>query len=296
VTPRARTAEMEAKLQAWAEQDVVDEQRLAVMFGDGNLEHYRRLLALVEAQHPNPRRRLLDIGCATGALLTVARERRWTVSGLEIGLASSQYARERLGLSVERRSVYDFEPEPGAYDAVAFLEVIEHLEHPLEALRRIHTMLVPGGLLLVTTPNYDSLYRRLFGARWWVVNCEDEHIVLFTRDTLTGALRDAGFEPVAERIRGLDVPGLLREAKRALHGGAKVAPTQDTTAEGYYVARNARSRIKSALGRLRMLAAAKALLRGLERTFSWRFSPTHAWGEQLVMVARRKDRPPTGSA
>lgn len=295
VTPRARTADMEAKLQAWAEQDVVDATRLAVMFSDGNLAHYRRLLALVEAQHPDPRRRLLDIGCATGAFLAVARERGWTVSGLEIGLASSRYARDELGLAVQRRSVYDFEPGPDAYDAVAFLEVIEHLERPLDALRRIHAMLAPGGLLLVTTPNYDSLYRRLFGARWWVINCEDEHIVLFDRDSLAGLLRDAGFEPVVERIRGLDLAGLAREALRGPRGAVE-APAQATTADGYYAARDARTRLASMLGRLGMLGAAKALLRGLDRTFGWRLSPTHAWGEQLVMVARKKDAAPTASA
>lgn len=296
VTPRARTTDMEAKLQAWAEQDVVDATRLAEMFSDGNRAHYRRLLALVEAQRPGPRRRLLDIGCATGAFLAVARERGWTVSGLEIGLASSRYAREQLGLAVERRSVYDFEPGPDAYDAVAFLEVIEHLERPLEALRRIHAMLAPGGLLLMTTPNYDSLYRRLFGARWWVINCEDEHIVLFNRDSLAGLLREAGFEPVVERIRGLDLAGLAREALRRPRAAVAPVPAQATTAEGYYAARDARTRLASVLGRLGLLGAAKALLRGLDRTFGWRLSPTYAWGEQLVVVARKKDPAPTASA
>ena len=287
VSPRAGAEEMEARLQEWAEQDVVDEARLRAAFGEGNLSHYRRLLRHLERHSPGAGRRLLDVGCATGAFLTVAREAGWRVSGLEIGRASRDYASGTLGLDVQRRSIYEFEPPAAAYDAVAFLEVIEHLERPVEALRRIHRMLSPGGLLLLTTPNYDSLYRRLFGARWWVVNCEDEHIVLFNRDSLAGMLRDAGFEPLEERIRGIDLPGLARETARTLRG-APSAPTQEAGAQGYYEARDARARLKSIFGRVGLLATARALLRGLDRTFAWRWSPTHAWGEQLVTVARRK--------
>ena len=288
VTPRAPTAEMEARLQQWAEQDVVDEARLATAFDEGNLAHYRRLLARLERQSPGAQRRLLDVGCATGAFLTVARDAGWQVSGLEIGRASCEYACRSLGLDVQRRSIYEFEPPAGAFDAVAFLEVIEHLERPAEALARIHRMLAPGGLLLVTTPNYDSLYRRLFGARWWVVNCEDEHIVLFNRASLARILRGAGFEVLDEHIRGVDLPGLARETSWALRGASRGPATQEAGAEGYYEARNTRARLKSLFARLGLLAAARAGLRGLDRTFAWRWSPTHAWGEQLVVVARRK--------
>ena len=286
VNPRATSAHLQAKLQQWAEQDVVDEQRLAGAFDAGNLAHYDRLLGLLE-RHADPgRRRLLDVGCATGAFLTVARDRGWSARGLEIGAASSAHARERLGLDVARASLYDYAAPAGGFDAIAFLEVIEHLERPAEALARIREMLSPQGLLLATTPNFDSLYRRLFGNRWWVVNCEDEHIVLFNPATLAGMLREQGFEVLELRIRGLDLAGLAREAKAALAGSRAGPPGADPGA-GYYRDRSARARIKALLERVGLLPAARALLRALDRTFAWRASPTYAWGEQLIVVARR---------
>jgi len=287
VDPRATRAELEAKLQLWAEQDVVDKERLAEAFEAGNLAHYGRLIALLE-RHAAPRhRRLLDVGCSTGAFLTVARDKGWNVQGLEVGVASSAHARERLGLDVQRASLYDFAPKESGYDAVALLEVIEHLERPAEALARIRDMLASGGLLLVTTPNFDSLFRRVFGSRWWVVNCEDEHIVLFNLATLTGMLREQGYEILESRIRGLDLVGLAREAKRALRRGGEDPPPAGAAPEGYYDQRSSRARLKRGLDRAGLLAASRAALRGLDRTFAWRASPTYAWGEQLVVIARR---------
>lgn len=286
VNPRVASGRLESKLQSWAQQDVVDEERLRIAFDAGNLEHYGRLLAALGANAQGPGRRLLDVGCSTGAFMSVARDAGWQVQGLEIGVASAAYARESLGLDVRRGSLYDFGAPAGTLDAVAMLEVIEHLERPAEAARRIAGLLRPGGLLLVTTPNFDSLYRRLFGSRWWVVNCEDEHIVLFNLATLEGLLRDNGFEIVSSRIRGLDVLGLAREARRSLSAARAPAVEQGGPA-GHYEQRESITRAKALLSRAKILGGAKAMLRALDRTYTWRASPTFAWGEQLVVIARR---------
>jgi 2-polyprenyl-3-methyl-5-hydroxy-6-metoxy-1,4-benzoquinol methylase len=289
VNPRVAPAHIHQKLQAWAEQDVVDEERLRIAFEAGNLAHYGRLLDALAAQARGPGRTLLDVGCSTGAFLTVARDAGWDARGLEIGAASAAYARDTLKLDVRRGSLYEFDAPEASLDAVALLEVIEHLEHPADAVRRIARLLRPDGLLLVTTPNFDSLYRRLFGNRWWVVNCEDEHIVLFNLATLEGLLRENGFEIEFRRIRGLDLLGLARQAKGALFASASAsAPTSAASeAAGYYTQRASITRAKLLLSMIGALGAAKSVLRGLDRTYTWGASPTYAWGEQLVVIARR---------
>lgn len=292
VDPRASPARIAARLQEWAGRDVVDAERLATAFDPGNLGHYARLLAALERHAAPGRGRLLDVGCSTGAFMQVARAAGWEPEGLEIGAASSAYARDQLGFPVRRESIYDHAPSGRGHAAVALLEVIEHLERPAEALARIHALLAPGGLLLLTTPNFDSLYRRLFGPRWWVINCEDEHIVLFTMETLRAMLLEHGFEPVECRIRGLDLPGMLREARRSLSGGAlrrREAARPGAAEQGYYEDRASRMRLRALLARSGLLGVIKAVMRGLDRTFGWRLSPTYAWGEQLIVVARRVD-------
>ena len=288
VDPRVSSVDIVRKLQLWAEQDVVDEERLRITFETATLEYYARFLDWMTRKMRLPGRRLLDIGCSTGAFLKVAREAGWQVQGLEIGIASARYAKENLGLNVHNGSLYDFEKPAESFDAVAMIEVIEHLEYPAAAISQAHQLLKPDGLLLVTTPNFDSLYRRLFGNRWWVINCEDEHIVLFTLDTLTGMLEENGFEVVHKHIRGIDTLGLMREIRNRFRGSDRGPANPESAVNGYYEARSAKTRVKKALGKFGLLKAARQVLRGLDYAYSWRWSPMFAWGEQLIVIARRR--------
>jgi len=284
VNPRVPREVLEAKLQAWAEQDVVDSERLRIAFDARTRLLYSGYLARMERAAGPGGRRLLDVGCSVGAFLQTASERGWDASGVEVGRASARYVRETLKLAVQNGSLYDYDPGAGTLDAVAMLEVIEHLEAPSGALARIHDWLRPGGVLLVSTPNYDSLYRRLCGSDWWVINCEDEHIMLFTPATLSRALKQAGFEVTWRHIRGADVLGMMRSLRRQ---ESKVVTAGPTPEDGYYASRNARERLKTVLGGMGLLRAARGGLEVMNGLFSARWSPLYGLGEQLVFLARK---------
>lgn len=288
VEPRVSSALIERKLQVWAEQDVVDPERLRVAFEPASVAYYARFLGWMTRHVVLSGRRLLDVGCGTGGFLAVARDAGWHGSGVEIGRASARYASETLGLDVAQGTLYQLVPAREKFDAVSMIEVIEHLERPAEALAIVRETLKPEGVLLVTTPNFDSLYRRLFGSRWWVINCEDEHIVLFNRATLVAMLEENGFAVVDQRVCGIDVLGLLRETRLRLRGGVAAPGVAKVATEGYYEARSAKNLVKALLGRIGLLWVARALLRAADATYTMRFSPTRDWGEQLVVVARRK--------
>jgi len=279
----------------------VDEERLRLAFEPATLDYYRRFLLRLMKHCRLPGRQVLDIGCGTGQFLTVAREEGWDVSGLEIGRASTTYANDTLGLNVTCGSLYDYQGDPESLDAISMIEVIEHLEQPTKALQKSHELLRKDGLLLVTTPNFDSLYRRLFGNRWWVINCEDEHIVFFTLDTLAGMLQENGFEVVDWHIQGMDMLGILREfrqkesrddtaANHSLPDQAGDDATEpDAAVCGYYESRSAKNRVKALLGKIGLLALVRLGLRTMDQLFSQRWSPFFAMGEQLVVVARKKN-------
>lgn len=287
VQPRVSNAQIERKLQSWAEQDVVDPERLRIAFEPASVAYYARFLDWLTRSMRLPGRRLLDVGCGTGGFLAVARDEGWQGRGLEIGRASARYASETLGLDVSQGTLYQLDGSTQSYDAVSMIEVIEHLEQPVAALAIVRKLLRPDGMLLVTTPNFDSLYRRLFGSRWWVINCEDEHIVLFSRTTLIGMLEDNGFEVVFQRICGVDILGLLREARLKLGGRQHTPSVPGAAASGYYQARSAKNTFKELLRRFGVLKFVRRLLRTADATYTMRFSPTLEWGEQLVVVARR---------
>ncbi len=289
VAPRVSSAHIERKLQLWAEQDVVDPERLNLIADPSSVAYYARFLVWVEQAMALPGRAILDIGCGTGAFLQVARSAGWSVRGIEIGRASADYAATRLGLEVRQGSFYQFAAPDASFDALTMIEVIEHLEHPAQALDKARALLRPSGVLLVTTPNVDSLYRRLYGNRWWVINCEDEHIVLFNRRTLSAMLESHGFEVVEVRVCGVDWLGLMREALRRLRiGPPEPSSTAEGAVTGYYESRSTKAQVKRMLARTGFLRAMRLILRAADHTYGWRWSPTCGWGEQLVVLARRR--------
>lgn len=283
VNPRMCSSILQARLQAWAQQDVVDAERLRIAFEKHTLALYERYLRrMADLTQPG---RLLDVGCSTGALMLAAQRQGWAVEGLEIGKASAAYAAQRLQVPVHTLSLYNFEAPAASYDAIAFLEVIEHLEDPVGAVKKLHHLLRPGGLLLVSTPNYDSLFRRLFGTRWWVVNCEEEHIQLFNRRSLERILGQQGFDVVWTHIRGLDMAGMLQTIRHKRPATEAGFPDNDL---GYHGARARKEKIKNVLTRLGLIRLARLALYGLDLASSARYSPLHAIGEQLVMIAIKR--------
>ena len=99
-------------------------------------------------------------------------------------------------------------------------DVLEHLDDPVDALRRIAGLLVPGGVTLIVTPDPASRTARLAGSRWW--GYLPSHTYLIPHATLRGLLRDAGLEPVEEKplLAHVQLRLLDRWAGRALGPGA----------------------------------------------------------------------------
>jgi SAM-dependent methyltransferase len=157
----------------------------------------RAALQLIERHAPS-RGALLDLGCWVGFLLAEARDRRWERAvGVEPSAFASGYARERLGLEVIHGELFSADLSSGAFDAVVMGDVIEHLRSPGDALARIRSLLVPGGVLWLALPDAGSAVARAMGRRWWSVI--PTHVQYFTRGSLATLLERAGFEVLDTR-------------------------------------------------------------------------------------------------
>ena len=180
----------------------------------------RRLLDAIERHAP--RGRMLEVGCGHGLLLDEARARGWSVEGLELAAGSREHARS-LGLDVRDQTL---EEADGVYGAVVLADVLEHLDDPVAALRRIAGLLAPGGVTLIVTPDPASRTAKLAGPRWW--GYLPSHTYLIPHSTLRHLLRDAGLEPLEERhfwrtfSFGYWVAG-LGERSTPVQGALKVA-------------------------------------------------------------------------
>ena len=116
--------------------------------------------------------RILDVGSALGTFLKIAETRGFAPEGVEISQFASDFAREKRGLQVFTGDLEQFSEKDGAFDVITFWDSIEHVTHPLENLSKAARLLRPGGLVLMTTDNFDCLisdvarlmYRASFGA------------------------------------------------------------------------------------------------------------------------------------
>lgn len=161
-----------------------------------------RLTRLLDPPTSNGRR-FLDVGCGLGYLLNAASHRGYRVEGIDYNLAATEWVAETYGHPAFCGDFMDYDGE--MCDAVAMLDVIEHLPHPLEALRKAHSLTRPGGVLALSTMDSDSLVSRLVGKRLEDFRRTREHLYFFNRTTIREALRRAGFEVLRIDSHGLTI-------------------------------------------------------------------------------------------
>ena len=139
---------------------------------------------------------ILDVGCATGALLAHFREMGWQAIGVEACAESAAYGRERFGLDIRPTTLEKAGLGASRFDVVHASHLIEHLNDPAGFLSELRGLLRPGGLLFLTTPNADGFQARLLGKAWR--SAINDHLYLFSARTLRSMLERSGF-----RVEGL---------------------------------------------------------------------------------------------
>lgn len=166
---------------------------------------------LAAAERRIGRGTVLEVGAGRGAFIRVAVRRGWSAVANEVsetGLASLR----DTGAEVVGGTVEDAKFPDARFDFVVSLEVLEHLPDPARHLVELARITRPGGLLLLTTPNFDGLSRRWLGIHWRVVDAG--HIGYFTPRTLRSALLRAGYGHLRVAARSLDVSTWRQSAAR----------------------------------------------------------------------------------
>jgi SAM-dependent methyltransferase len=136
---------------------------------------------------------LLDVGGGRGDLGVVLGERGWEVTLLDPSPDACAEARAR-GVAAECGTLLEAEGRlRGGFDAVVFQHSLEHVSEPLDELEAARRLLRPGGLLLVTLPNFGSRQRRRFGSDWFHLDLP-RHRTHMTMAGLRALLERSGFE------------------------------------------------------------------------------------------------------
>jgi len=137
---------------------------------------------------------ILDIGCATGALLASLRDKGWRVTGVEIS-PSAVYAKKEHKLDVRNVPLEENNFPDNSFDVILASHLIEHLNEPKTFLEETYRILKDNGSIFITTPDISGFQSRLFGSRWR--SAIFDHLYLFSRRTLSKMLKSVGFKVVS---------------------------------------------------------------------------------------------------
>lgn len=128
--------------------------------------------------------RILEIGCGTGHNLPMLA-RFGQVDAIEIDPAARAIASQRLGRAVGSAPLPELgDIERHAYDMVAVLDVVEHIDQDVAALKAMAECLKPGGKILITVPAHQWM--------WSAHDVVNHHKRRYSKRTLTEALKAAG--------------------------------------------------------------------------------------------------------
>jgi len=130
---------------------------------------------------PSSSLKLLDIGCSSGALLHVASDLDFNVTGVEPAEQAASTAK-KAGFDVYNGLLHEAKYPDNSFDIITLYEVIEHLTDPLEMVHEVYRILKPGGLFLIGTGNADSWTVSIIGSEWdyFSINEHGGHISFFT--------------------------------------------------------------------------------------------------------------------
>jgi SAM-dependent methyltransferase len=100
---------------------------------------------------------LLDVGCGLGYFVKRVGETRkgWEVVGYEISERAVEFARTKNGLkNVYQGLIQKSKIPENSLDIITLWDVIEHIPKPHSLLKYLWTILKPGGILFMQTPNF----------------------------------------------------------------------------------------------------------------------------------------------
>ena len=142
-------------------------------------------------------KKLLDIGCATGFLLQEAEALGAETYGIDI----NEWAIRRAGEKLPNTKLYYGQLhhaleenyfDTDFFDIITGTDVIEHVSDLKSFVKHTLRALKQGGKAAFTTPDIESLSRRLLGRHWF--QYKPEHVTFITRKALNGLSHEMGFK------------------------------------------------------------------------------------------------------
>ncbi len=136
-------------------------------------------------------KKYLEIGIGNGEMLACALEMGFNVDSVEICKEDCENVSAALGVDVKWCDFIEYETEK-KYDIIIMGDILEHVSSPVAALKKAKSLLAHGGVLWVSTPNFNSSFSRLrkFSDPMWN---QKNHFTYFSYETLLPFLEELNF-------------------------------------------------------------------------------------------------------
>lgn len=141
--------------------------------------------------------KVLDIGCGCGDFLDNISDDRFDKYGVEINPNGYRACKEKQ-IKIYNQELKSIDFEDNTFDIITLWHVIEHIDNPYDIMATIKRILKSDGILVMATPNTDSLGFK-YGQSLWFHLDTPRHLILYNKKSIEHLLCQAGFEVVLNK-------------------------------------------------------------------------------------------------
>jgi 2-polyprenyl-3-methyl-5-hydroxy-6-metoxy-1,4-benzoquinol methylase len=140
-------------------------------------------------------RSCLEAGCATGEFCELIENHGGSITGFDLSAEAINLAKVRYPRIDFRQGDLSAVRKEELFDLIFAFEIIEHVESPTAFIEGLAVHLKPGGLLIITTPNYNC-GKRVGVDQWAGFQSSLEHLYFFNSKSVSDYATKAGLTKV----------------------------------------------------------------------------------------------------
>ena len=171
-----------------------ENEHLGGQVSESALSTYRSIVQAAKSVLPNKEARILDIGCATGALLAEFKANGYkNVTGVDPSPSCARTAMQLYKIQVLNQPISEIPELEASFDFLILNSVLEHIREVNTSLQALRKLLKPGGMIWIEVP--DTVHF----SQWTSVAFQQfsmEHINFFSAISLTNLMKKNQFEPI----------------------------------------------------------------------------------------------------
>ena len=141
------------------------------------------ILSLIKKYKIPKTAKIFDFGCGSGYTVGYLQKLGFNVSGADVSFEAIDFGLTQGIENLEVVQGAEIRPTEGGFGLILALDVIEHIEDDLGAIRGVERALKPGGMAIITVPAYRWL--------WGVQDEVAHHYRRYTAGSLAGVLKRA---------------------------------------------------------------------------------------------------------